>query len=158
MEQNIIIQTIIRLLKEQNKSQKSLTDYLGITQNAFTDWKSGRIKSYNKHLPQIADFFGVSVDYLLGNTDEAQKESDKKPNSVIRNVLSPQEMALINAYRSQPELQVAVDRLLGIEQKGDVYVYNAAQSEDKRPDTVTRIAKEDWEKIKNAPNTDNTLL
>lgn len=60
------VQIIIGLLQETGKMQKELTDYLGITKNAFTDWKSGRIKSYQKHLPKIAEFFGVSVDYLLG--------------------------------------------------------------------------------------------
>lgn len=58
---------ITNLLKKQNKKQKELTDYLGITKNAFTDWKNGRIKSYNKYIPQIAEFLNVSTDYLLGN-------------------------------------------------------------------------------------------
>ena len=61
---------IQELLKERNKKQKDLTDYLGITKNAFTDWKSGRINSYMKYLPQIAEFLNCSVDYLLGRTDE----------------------------------------------------------------------------------------
>ncbi len=61
---------IVMLLKQQNKKQKDLTDYLGITKNAFTDWKSGRIKSYQKYLPEIAAFFGVTVDFLVGNNAE----------------------------------------------------------------------------------------
>lgn len=64
---------ITNLLKEQGKKQKDLTDFLGISKNAFTDWKSGRIKSYNKHLPQIAEFLDVSVDYLVGKTDKKNK-------------------------------------------------------------------------------------
>lgn len=68
------IDRICELLKEQGKMQKDLTDYLGVSKNHFTDWKSGRIKSYMKHLPQIADFFGVSVDFLLGKEDNLQKE------------------------------------------------------------------------------------
>ena len=59
-----IIERVLVILKEKNLRQKDLTDYLGITPNAFTDWKSGRIKSYTKYLPQIAEFLGVSVDYL----------------------------------------------------------------------------------------------
>lgn len=78
MQQNVIIETICKLLNEQGKTQKNLTDYLGITQNAFTDWKSGRIKSYNKHLSKIAEYLNVSVDYLLG-------KEDKKENSIQEN-------------------------------------------------------------------------
>ena len=96
MEQSIVIQNIIALLKEQRKTQKNLTDYLGITQNAFTDWKSGRIKSYTKHLPQIADYFGVSVDYLLGNESADKKESLTEPK------LSEGEKELIDLFRQLP--------------------------------------------------------
>lgn len=61
-----VLNNITTLLKQKKKTQKELTDYLGITSNAFTDWKSGRLKSYNKHIPEIARFFHVSVDSLLG--------------------------------------------------------------------------------------------
>ena len=65
------ITIIINLLQESGRKQKELTDFLGITPNALTDWKSGRIKSYRKHLPKIAEFFNVTVDYLLGNESPA---------------------------------------------------------------------------------------
>lgn len=60
------LERIIQLLKEQKKRQKDLTDYLGITKNAFTNWKSGNNTSFIKYLPKIADFLNVSVDVLLG--------------------------------------------------------------------------------------------
>lgn len=68
-----IITNILTLLKEQNKKQIDLTNYLGISKNVFSEWKANRAKSYKKYLPQIAEFFGVSVDYLLG---KEQKDSD----------------------------------------------------------------------------------
>lgn len=71
---------IMQLLKEQKKTQKQLCDYIGISKNIFTDWKSGRINSYTKYVPQIAEFLGVSSDYLLGIENEKQsiKEEDVK--------------------------------------------------------------------------------
>ena len=69
---------IQELLKQQGKKQKDLTDYLGISKNSFTAWKSGRVKSYQKHIPQIADFLGVSTDYLLGT------EKDTDPDTALR--------------------------------------------------------------------------
>ena len=62
-----ILNKIIQILKERKIKQVDLTNYLGVSKNIFTDWKSGRNTSYMKHLPKIAEFFGVSVDYLLGN-------------------------------------------------------------------------------------------
>ena len=68
-----ILTKILELLKENNKKQKDLCDYLNISGNVFTDWKSGRVSSYKRYLPQIAEYFNVSVDYLVGNTDKKEK-------------------------------------------------------------------------------------
>ena len=52
-------------LKAQGKKHKDLADHLGISPQRVTDWKSGRILSYSKYMDKIADFLGVSVDFLL---------------------------------------------------------------------------------------------
>ena len=61
-----VLHRIISLLKQNGKKQKELTNFLSVSHNVFTEWKAGRNSSYMKHLPKIAEFFGVSVDYLLG--------------------------------------------------------------------------------------------
>lgn len=58
--------TILVILKRKNFKQKDLTDYLGLTENTFSNWKAGRSESWKKYLPQIAEFLGVTVDELLG--------------------------------------------------------------------------------------------
>ncbi len=65
--------TIKQLLRERKKLQKDLCAYLGINPQAFTEWNRGKNTSYKKYLPQIAEFFGCSVDYLLGK--EQKKEA-----------------------------------------------------------------------------------
>lgn len=57
------------LLIRQGKRQKDLTDFLGIDKSAYAAWKSGKTTSYNRYIPQIAAFFDVPVDYLLGRSD-----------------------------------------------------------------------------------------
>lgn len=66
---------ILNLMKLQNCDNQVLATALGLNRQVVTDWKAGRSKSYSKYLPQIADYFGVSVDYLLGktNTPESPK-------------------------------------------------------------------------------------
>ena len=64
-----VYNNILTEMQKQNKSQKELTDYLKVSKSTFTDWKSGKSKSFMKHLPEIADFLDVSVDYLSGKTD-----------------------------------------------------------------------------------------
>lgn len=65
-----VLDKVSQELKKQGKNQKDLTDYLGISKNVYTDWKSGKCKSYTKHLPKIAEFLNTSVDYLLGNEEK----------------------------------------------------------------------------------------
>ncbi len=65
------------LLKQQGKKQTELCNYLGVSKNRYTDWKAGRIQSYTKYLPKIAQFLGVSVDYLVGNTDPPAAEDNE---------------------------------------------------------------------------------
>ena len=65
-----VLDRITIALKESGKTQKELCQHLGLSKNAYTDWKSGHMQSYKKHLPEIADFLNVSVDYLTGRTDE----------------------------------------------------------------------------------------
>lgn len=64
---------IVLLLKEQGKQQKELANYLGISTNCITDWKSGRNKSYLKYVNPISDFLDTTPDYLLGKTDKKEK-------------------------------------------------------------------------------------
>lgn len=66
---DLTIKRISEELKLQNKKQSDLAEYIGVTANVITDWKSGRIKSYSKYIHGIAQFLGVSVEYLKGETD-----------------------------------------------------------------------------------------
>ena len=42
----------------------------GITKSTFSDWKTGRSKPKNEKLQKIADYFGVTVDYLMTGKEE----------------------------------------------------------------------------------------
>ncbi len=53
---------------------------LSIATGSITKWKNGTIPN-GTTLQKIADYFGVTVDYLLGN--EQKKTPDIKPNAVF---------------------------------------------------------------------------
>src|SRR5574339_119332 len=55
------------LRKEANLTQKEVAEKLGFDQKSYSFWENG--KRNPKNIQQIADFFNVSTDYLLGNTD-----------------------------------------------------------------------------------------
>lgn len=63
---------IVALLAERKIEQKDLCAAIGVKSSVFSDWKAGRNKSYAKHLPAIARFFGVTTDFLInGDKKEA---------------------------------------------------------------------------------------
>lgn len=64
-----IINTIMDLLAEKKLSQKQLTDHLGLDKSTFSQWKNGKSQSYNKYLPEIADFLDTTPSYLMGWDD-----------------------------------------------------------------------------------------
>jgi len=54
---------------EKGYTQEEIADYLGFTRPTYTAYESGRRKPDNDTLAKIAQFLGVSTDYLLGLTD-----------------------------------------------------------------------------------------
>lgn len=66
----LIVNKIMLLLDERGLNQKDLMDYLGLEKSTFSSWKAGKSRSYKKYIAEIAEFFGVSTDYLLGITDD----------------------------------------------------------------------------------------
>lgn len=66
------LENILDLIGNKPGAQRAFTSTLGFCASTVADWKSGKSKSYTKHLPKIANHFGVSVDYLVsGNRDAA---------------------------------------------------------------------------------------
>ena len=65
--------------KRKGLTQKQVAEFIGITQNAYSYWESGRNKIDNESLERLADFFGVSVDYLLGRESAAEGKEEFDP-------------------------------------------------------------------------------
>lgn len=51
------------------KTQREVAEYLGATVRAVSYYESGEREPNIKTLIALADFFGVSLDYLTGRTD-----------------------------------------------------------------------------------------
>lgn len=57
----------IKELREQKSiGQKVLAIDIGVSQPTICDWESGRKTPSSKSAAKLADYFGVSLDYLLG--------------------------------------------------------------------------------------------
>ena len=137
-----ILYIILEELELRGKKQKDLCDYLGINSNVFTSWKNGRNKSYTKHLPKIAEFLGVTVEFLLGN--------EKSPAGAE---LSEKDRKLVDAYhKSEPVIQATVDRILGIEEK--VYTVKVA-ARNGGAVTEKTLTEEEYKRLMNLPDVED---
>ena len=60
----------IRSLRIDNSyTQKQIAEYLGISQNTYSQYEVGVLNYPVEALMKLADFYNVCVDYLLGRTN-----------------------------------------------------------------------------------------
>ena len=56
------------LREDRDLSQKELATLLDVHQTTYSDYELGNLNIPIPSLHKLADFYGVSVDYLLGRT------------------------------------------------------------------------------------------
>ena len=82
-----IVDNIFRLIKENHITAKKFADDIGVSNGNVSDWKYGKSKPGVSVLPKIAEYFSVSVDFLLTGREAPPKE------------LSPGEAEWLGLYR-----------------------------------------------------------
>ena len=66
-EKNNLFSVRLKELRLQHGfSQEELVEQIGIKQSSYSDWENGKCKPNYEKLEKIADFFGVSLDWLFG--------------------------------------------------------------------------------------------
>lgn len=107
---------------------KEFADSLGVSGNLVTTWLSGRNTSYKKKLYQIADVYGVSVEWLKGETDDPSPKNLPLKNESAELVEYLQELAtrsemrmLFSVSKSATKEQIeAIVRMIEVMQKNNV--------------------------------------
>jgi len=84
------------LLDESQKTQKELAEYTGVSHQAVSQWRNGQNVPDIYKFKKIAEFFGVSYDYLYGDTESRNHE-----NMVLVNELGLSEKAIEQIKRAQ---------------------------------------------------------
>lgn len=86
---------IAELRKEKHLNQIGLAMELNISQYMVSAYETGRHQPTMDMLTELADFFNVSIDYLVGRSD-IRFSAD----SLIQNNLSKKEVELLNLFRT----------------------------------------------------------
>ncbi|MCB4338682.1 HTH-type transcriptional regulator Xre [Bacillus subtilis] len=69
-------ETLKKLRREKNLSQKELGNKLGLAESTIGMYEQGKRQPDYETLLKIADFFEVTLDFLLGNPKDAVKEKE----------------------------------------------------------------------------------
>ncbi|MBQ8928570.1 MAG: helix-turn-helix transcriptional regulator [Oscillospiraceae bacterium] len=101
-----MVKNLRSLRSRHHISQQALASRIGVSQQSVNKYENHKVEPDIRTLILLADFFGTSVDYLIGHTSEAPAPG-----------LSEEETALLCDYRrlSEPDRQcllLVLQRLL----------------------------------------------
>lgn len=122
-------QAIKEVAKERGAATGEMLAELGLNKNTLSSMTSRGSWLQADSLGRIADYLNCSTDYLLGRTSAPEQPMQFQ---------TTKEQQLIAAYKAHPELQLAVDKLLGID---EVTVYAAARSSSDQPPHKVKMSK-----------------
>ncbi len=116
------------LRKEANMRQQDLADKLGVAQTTIASYEQGQRFPNHETLIEIADFFNVSIDFLLGR-EENNKFDMSKVKKDIKSKILLNDLAekYFNALLS------------GEKQKSDRIVYKAIENDWSLQDVYLKI-------------------
>lgn len=138
------IEKIFSLMTERGISAAQLTKDAYLTVGSITQWKKGTAKPSAENLSKLADYFGVSVDYLLGRTEiretvtaENQFKIKKAPS------LTDEEKQLLDDYRAGISDKLIQDMMghATLAMTMDTYTHTMAQGSSPVWDYVKRLAE-----------------
>ncbi len=66
----MVFENIRNLREDSDKKQQEIADYLHIKQTTYSKYELGKINIPIEIFIKLAEYYEVSVDYLLGRTDK----------------------------------------------------------------------------------------
>ena len=109
---------IKKLRNEAKFTQKQIAEKLDMPQSLYSNLERGIKQANQKRLKQFSDFYDVSTDYLLGNTDIKSKTLETDLNKTLDTVRSFDGKPITDADRETIR-EILKRRQLEREQKAD---------------------------------------
>lgn len=159
----------LKLLREKNNlTKKQVADAIGVTERAYITYEYGQRDVSTETLQRLANFYGVTTDYLLGRPEAtppvdalAQLSKDKE--------MSTLEEELLRKYMELPHearravVQFINDATITARQRqagvhGNTYVLRAAsRSNHDQPVTNVTLTADELADLQNSPDVDPDL-
>lgn len=97
------VEIITELLSKNHTSASKMMSELGFSSGLFSQWKSGKQEPSTEKLSKIAEYFGVTTDYLLGKEDDSIQVYDEDDNIVV---IDDETRDIIDSLRTNPEMKI----------------------------------------------------
>ena len=111
-----IAKNLLYYRKKAGLTQKQLAEMLGVKSSSVSNWETGLNSIDIENLINACNIFGITLNDVYGKyTHEG---------------LTEHETLLVNAYRSNPSMQPAVNKLLGIEDAEEPVRHEPVISDD----------------------------
>ena len=106
-----------RLCEEKGVTAYRVCKSTGITTATISNWKAGRYTPKQEKMQKIADYFGVSLEYLMTGkeTDKKNSELTSRDEKDIKDILSNTEQLLKQdclMFDGDPASPEAIDSIL----------------------------------------------
>lgn len=137
-----------RLCKDRGKAPSTAAVEMGISKSAVTTWKKlGRTPKIDQ-LKKIADYFDVSLDYLMDETDDPY-DWDADPNARLATVYGPQWDYLMKKHHE--DVSAAWEDWVGFQEDlekdaRDTRYEEDEEAENKNAPVVKNHESNDWAK------------
>ena len=102
-----LLKNLRKLRDKTGTTQKQLAEAVNVSQQSINKYENHNIEPYIETLMQIADYFDVSVDYLIGHNENS---ADAIKSDHIS--LSSNEAQLIEEYRKLSNNKKGIIKLL----------------------------------------------
>jgi transcriptional regulator with XRE-family HTH domain len=90
-----IVGTIEELIKRSGKTANAVLTKCELSHNSLIAWKNGKAKPSLDAVVKLADYFNVTVDFIVGR----EKREFPTEKEILYKNMTEEEIKLINAYR-----------------------------------------------------------
>ena len=99
----------VQLLDRTGKKASDVAKATGIPSSTFSDWKKGKSSPKAEKLQKIADYFGVSVDYLM--TGKEEPEEKRNPYSDLKGIYLSYAKEAQDSGIDPDDIRLAIDTI-----------------------------------------------
>lgn len=143
------------LRQKKGDTQEVVAKAMGVTRRGYQKWENEESQIKAEKAQQLADYFGVSVGYLLGFTDNNFKNISNDKSEDIENNKALEgfdKLLLVSGFTSSDQLFSAIRKMVNIEKivekyKSEGITFSEKELENKANEEAEKQSKQILDEI-----------